>query len=175
MKEPEVLYNTENANSSIPLGAFPAHVVDLKIGKRVNNATPFNFTVKFDAMCKDIEVEDSEGKKVKATSLAGKTLQTIGAWFTRNPRSDSDNNRYVRFAEACGVEFEESEDKIKALGEIEPLDVLGAPVIAMVRLVQDSRDKDKPSNERRAYPKVVFLSKWEDGVPLDPDQILAGF
>lgn len=170
MKEAKTQFREGEVKRPTLLGIFPGHVIDLKIGNFINESVPFNFLIKFASECSDIDAKNADGETVKAESMVGKVLMSVGAWFSETPKRESDNSRYVRFCEACGVEFEERDDA-KLIGEVEKIDVLGAPVLAVVRYVVDSRDKEKSLEERRMYARVVHLQRWEEGEPLSLEEL----
>lgn len=172
--------NQEDRPKPLLLGTFPAHLVHLEPGQKFNQSLPYNYVYKIAPEAKEmtgtdwtkpeVEVKDGEEdpRAVSADYLVGRHIRSTGVWLNLNPRKGESwrNDRYIEWNEVHGVKFPLDKNKVKQLGKVEPSDVLGAAVMVTVELVHDKRSK-------RDLPKVTGVGVWEDGEPLDTEEILA--
>lgn len=156
-------------------GLFFAHVIECK-GRQVGKGGKIVYNPTFRvapeaAEQQNVQIEGDE--PVSGAPMVGVELEHAGIWLDPKPEKPGDNYRYQVQLEAMGMTFGKKEvtvngQKKSATILTEPsAEILGNPVLIQVEDRWDSRDKDKPLEERRFYKKVVAVMPWSDGQPLD--------
>ncbi len=149
-------------------GLVPAHVVELTAGRKHENSTPYNVTVKVAPEAVDYDVEDNDtGEVSKAELLVGREVKVNGVWY--NEEEADRNRRYAEFmvatlGDACPkAKNEAGEEGIDISKPVTEDQIWGKPVLVQL-------GPSKPRDDGRVYQHGVKVLPWaEDAYEIQPE------
>ena len=174
----------------IPSGTYPAHVTEVLINTFEDSGkSVYNLTFKAADEVKNLQVpkltSDGNGGYTQETNgtgepvtvegsfIAGKTFRLDkGMWLTPKPEQGKgwQNKVYVKYCQALGVEFPETEDGKLQLAEVEDEDILGHPCLIKVEEVEWENKKTGDSGKS---VKAIDIMPWKEGKKLSTDELSA--
>jgi len=174
----------------VPSGTYPAHVSEVQINTFDDSGkSVYNLTFKAADEVKNLQVpkllSDGNGGYTQETNgsgesitiegdfIAGKTFRLDkGMWLTPKPEQGKgwQNKIYVKYCQALGVEFPETEDGKLKLAEVEDEDILGHPCLIKVEEVEWENKKTGDSGKS---VKAIDILPWKEGKKLSTDELSA--
>tara|TARA_R100000742_G_C4221168_1_gene44924 strand:+ start:81 stop:677 length:597 start_codon:yes stop_codon:yes gene_type:complete len=179
---------TDGGFTPVPAGTYPAHVSEVTINSFDDSGkSVYNLSFKVADEVSNLQVPklvsdgnggynndtDSDGNELKISGdfIAGKTFRLDkGMWLTPNPEQGKgwQNKTYVKYCQALGVKFPETEDGKLQLAEIEDEDILGHPCLIKV---QEVEWENKKTGDSGKSVKAVDLVSWQEGSKLSSDEL----
>lgn len=189
-----VTYYDESADgpkAPMPEGTYPSHVISVETAVRdvkgIYRALIYNVRIRIAPEAKEtiFDAIDNEGVKVKVDGgqYSGYEVRSSGVFKFLHPGKSDEfesnpggNKGYSNFCTVLGkepklvdVEINGETVKMKELQELKETDILGKPVLSVIR-----RGKPWTSNRdgKTRHPlEVKWFRSWADGEELDPDTL----
>ena len=195
-------YDPDLVDAGFVEGIYPAHIVKLEsksdiIVKQKHLAIIYNLTLR---VAPDVtsytytSITDDGEKKIKGDNYIGKEIKSSGLFFFITPTKSTHrhlfpnaggNRRYYEFLRMIGVECPEKSIEIAGSTKAKPLkkklpvlpylslsDVMGKPVLAVVRK-SEWEGTDKDGNPAKFHTHKAFnFEPWLDGQDLDIEEAL---